>query len=113
MLERAYEYLRATPPFNGWRLPHTDDVEFQVSAHPKEWGSYEFDLQGKDFHRITISNRYCGQTQSLIETMAHEMCHLKQRDSERRSKPYVSHGPKFKRLAAAVCRQHGFDPKTF
>ena len=33
ILEGAYEFLRATPPFRGWRLPHADEVEFVVSRH--------------------------------------------------------------------------------
>src|SRR5690349_18038866 len=38
IIEGAYEFLRMTPPFRGWRLPPADEVEFVVSRHKRYLG---------------------------------------------------------------------------
>jgi acyl-CoA reductase-like NAD-dependent aldehyde dehydrogenase len=45
----------------------------------------------------------------LMAAMAHEMCHLRQQQLGDRG----HHSASFKRMAARVCRAHGFDLKTF
>lgn len=110
-LEAAYEYLRGTAPFNKWRLPEADEVEFHVRPLTEAMGDHLASWRGKP-HRIRICSNRCGKTMDLITTMAHEMTHLYQRQTD--IKRWSSgHGPKFKRLAARVCRAHGFDPKVF
>lgn len=112
MLAGAYEFLRATPPFNKWRLPHADDVEFHVIRDAHCRGDYQHD-KTKDTHRIRISSRSGnGYTASLLATVAHEMVHA----AEHRYAPdrrHGEHGARFKRMAARVCKFHGFDPKEF
>ena len=108
MLEAAYEYLRTTPPFSGWRLPHADAVEFHVIRTPAVCGWH---IAGET-PTIAISTGRIGWTQALMETMAHEMIHLFQ--ARRRSEtPRTEHNAEFVRLAARVCDYHGFDPKLF
>lgn len=73
ILERAYEYLRATRPFNRWALPPADSVEFCVLRR-KEFmlGDCIEAVEGK-YPRIRINSRYVVWTDNLMRVMAHEM----------------------------------------
>lgn len=106
VLVAAYDFLRATPPFRGWKLPHSDDVEFHVVRGKHFYGEYS--TEG-DKHRIGISSATVGTTDTLVRTMAHEMTHLYQQLQGRDP----AHGADFRRHARCVCRHHGFDPKAF
>jgi hypothetical protein len=110
IIETAYEYLRSTPPFNGWSLPSADDVEFHVVKFADAYGDHLAQANGTPRIRICASRNR--RTVNLILTLAHEMVHLHQRrtDGRRDSAP---HGPKFKRLAKQVCRAHGFKFDSF
>ena len=116
MLEATYELLRTTPPFRRWKLPEADDVEFHVTRHRVLSGQYTY-LRSKKrvlWHRIEISTTCNKNLRDMMETMAHEMCHIRQRTADRAAKTRtLTHGRAFKRLAALVCRHHGFNPKTF
>jgi len=106
-VEAAYELLRTTPPFDGWRLPPGDQVEFRVTGDRTALGSCRTDRAC-----ITISGHLHGHLSSLLETMAHEMIHLWQ---ARRSagRPDVDHDREFTRAAQRIARLHGFDPRQF
>jgi predicted SprT family Zn-dependent metalloprotease len=108
MLEASYELLRTTPPFKRWKLPEADDVEFHVTKHRDRQADCTSYVDMRVV--IRISTTFHGRVAALLETMAHEMCHIHQR---RLSPGEREHGAAFKRLAAQVCRHHGFDPKTF
>lgn len=112
MLECTYELLRVTPPFRRWGLPHADEVEFHVCKMKDAVADYIWWWSdGKMMlHRIRVSAQDHHKIFPLIESMAHEMCHMKQRLMNTN---YASHGQVFKRLAAQVCRHHGFDKATF
>src|SRR5580693_7778203 len=73
MLAAAYDFLRTTPPFTGWRLPESDDVVFGLSLRPKEFGRYQWD---GEHHTITMSIKAIAHTDTLMRYMAHEMVHL-------------------------------------
>lgn len=105
-LEAAYEYLRSTTPFKGWKLPEADAVGFGVM---REAGKYADFNVVDGVPTIRISELCVGHTVTLMEKMGHEMCHLRQHltgDKE-------LHGARFKRMAKRVCAAHGFDPRTF
>lgn len=106
ILVAAYEFLRATPPFRGWKLPHADQVEFHVVRRPGLFGEYATEA-GK--HRIAVSCAMVGTTDTLLRTMAHEMTHLYQARCGRDP----AHGRDFARHARCIARHHGFDPKAF
>jgi len=99
LLERTYELLRHTRPFRRWKLPEADDVEFHVTRHRDRFG----DCTDGDPYTIRISSTKHDTLATVLETMAHEMCHMRD----------ITHGKVFTRLAKQVCRHHGFDPKTF
>jgi hypothetical protein len=40
MLEGAYEYLRVSPPFCHWGLPHADHVSFRVLGAKDRFGHF-------------------------------------------------------------------------
>ena len=108
MLEAAYEYLRSTPPFRGWRLPHADDVEFRV-LNTKDYMAL-WEKNGTQ-HRISISDSRVGHTHTLMVAMAHEMVHIRQdRDG---TEDKQDHNDAFRKHARRICRVHGFDPKEF
>ena len=102
MCRAAYEMLRASPPFSHWHLPRADEVEFLVASLP-ELGKFETPA------RITISDRKNGHLLTVLETMAHEMAHLKmERDG---ASNHTHRHPTFRKLIADICDRHGFDPK--
>lgn len=106
MLAAAYDFLRTTQPFRGWGLPDSDALGFHVVRRSKI--SAEFGIEnGVPF--IRVSETYNGHTMTVLGTVAHEMIHLRQHLTGDRE----HHGPRFQRMAARVCRAHGFDPKTF
>lgn len=99
-LEDAYELLRATRPFKRWCLPHADEVEFRLINHKDIRGDWCFE-NGR--HVIRISQRVCHALPTMIRTIAHEMCHMRQYElGDKRSE----HGAVFERLADQVCREH-------
>jgi SprT-like family len=103
MLEAAYELLRVTPPFRNWKLPEADDIEFHVTKFPHRadcgWDGTEFTI------RVSLTSH--DTLKELLETMAHEMCHMRYPNDR------AHHGYLFKRLAAQVCRHHGFNREEF
>lgn len=110
MLEAAYEYLKTTPPFRRWKLPSADHVEFRVTRDQNVLGYYQpHDKDGR--HIVGISAAKIDRTETLMETMAHEMVHLRQHLT--RSASNGGHNVEFQRIGAQVCKQHGFNPKFF
>ena len=69
MRAAAYDYLRATAPFNTWNLPESEDVVFRVSRRTGEFGRYQF-ADGR--HTISMSAASIGQTTTLMRYLAHE-----------------------------------------
>jgi hypothetical protein len=109
MLASAYDYFCATPPFNKWNLPPSEEVSFKVVRDPHTAGWHK--MVG-DKHIIGISSGAIGRTHSLMEVMAHELIHAHQRETAMETKGAV-HNAAFNKLAARVCAIHGFDAKLF
>lgn len=107
ILEAAYNYLRSTPPYRRWKLPHADEVRFQVTWKTDQRGNCQQHGNGK--HTVRISQVFIGRTVSLMEAMAHEMVHV----HLDRKKVRAHHGNEFQTCAEQVCRYHGFDFRQF
>lgn len=107
MLEATYSLLRLTPPFRGWDLPEADHVEFQVTRQVNLRGEYLY----KGGHIIRISARNHGTLHELTRTMAHEVCHLREKQLGVRMD--VSHSRTFEKAADSVCKHHLFDRRAF
>ena len=106
MLAAAYDFLRTTEPFRGWRLPEAEEVGFHVVRDQKL--SADFAVED-GMPLIRVSEVHNGLAVTLLATLAHEMIHLRQHLTNDRE----HHGPRFRRMRARVCAVHGFDPKTF
>lgn len=105
-LRAAYAFLRTTKPFSRWGLPSAGEVAFAVLKTRGVYGDYRFQ-DGR--HRIRASSGMNGHAVTLLETIAHEMVHLRQAINALE----VNHGRYFRASAKQVCRHHGFDPKRF
>jgi hypothetical protein len=106
MLAAGYDFLRTTQPFRGWRLPESDALGFHVVRQSRLSADFGVE-QGMPF--IRVSDVHNGHVATLLATLAHEMIHLRQHLTGDRE----HHGPRFRKMAARVCRAHGFDPKIF
>lgn len=108
----AYELLRVTPPFKRWKLPHSDDIAFHVSKGADNFGVFACWNGKRKFPHIAISITHVKTLQQLVETMAHEMVHL--RECRLGSGKWNgNHGRLFKKLSSQVCKAHGFDTAKF
>lgn len=112
MLAHMYDYLCATPPFNTWNMPPSEEVVFKVAKTRHRQGWYQWD--GKQ-HTITASAGRVSYSYTLVVLLAHEMIHLHLEDSNMESKATSNdvHNAAFRVLADKVCKVHGFDPKAF
>lgn len=105
----TYELLRSFPPFSKWNLPPADLVVFGVTRVPSDRGSQRTTV-GK--HHIWMNTHTT--LARFVETMAHEMCHMRESVSGVQcATDTYRHGEYFNRLAKQVCRQLGFNLETF
>ena len=110
VLEAAYLYLRATEPFRTWRLPEGEDVTFRITNSVHYLGTHRRSRLGHPI--ITVSMHRVGHTETLLCTIAHEICHLVQARDGTETKGTI-HNAEFYKLAKRVCNRHGWDAKEF
>jgi len=108
MLAGCYEFLRTTPPYRGWHLPHGDQVEFAVTKHQRHMGAHHV----KPPHLIDISTQLVKHTNTLVWVVGHEMIHLHQSAAGLET-PNTIHNADFRRKAVLACRYHGWDVGLF
>jgi hypothetical protein len=111
VLVAAYEYLRTTRPFSGWKLPEADEVEFGVTRHRDRAGDHEVVRRKK--HIIRVSAYSVKTTGNLMGVVAHEMIHAYQDGIARNGSRRVEHNKEFYRLAKRVCHYHGWKLEEF
>lgn len=107
VMANVYEMLRGVEPFKKWRLPHESNITFSFLDTNQFYGDY-IEIDGRP--RIRIAS-LVKSLDKLIETISHEMCHMKLDLAGRDDG--MEHGPAFKRLAKEVCNHLGFDLKEF
>lgn len=107
ILAAAYDFLRTTEPFKSWKLPESDDIGFHVVRDPKMYADFGPDDKGVPIIRVSAAT--VGHTITLLAYTGHEMIHLRQHMAG----VAVNHGVAFKKMAAQVCKAHGFDIKAF
>ena len=110
IVEAAYVFLRATPPFSRWKLPESDGIAFHVCA--SKWMGYYSREIATGIHQISLSSKRVGHTNTVMHVMAHEMIHLYQAVVKRET-ANTEHNAEFDRLAKKVCAIHGWDWKEF
>lgn len=106
-MEAVYRLLCTTLPFRRWNLPHPDELGFRVSAHRDRHAHYRNE---KGVKEICVSQVHAEGLDKLTQDVGHEMVHLR---LDEVGDSRVHHGPKFQRLAAIVCRRHGWDLQSF
>ena len=102
----VYEMLCEFPPYNRWQLPKSKDVKFEAKIIKEAYGYYD-----SDPHTIIISKNLNPTLHDLVNTMAHEMVHMRLNDSGFKS--WDLHSFKFKKVAKQVCDRLGFNEKEF
>lgn len=108
ILEANYKQLCLTLPFRRWRMPHPDIIEFRVLI-TRDRHAHHRAYTDSSGHEIAVSTGKVTTLDGLTQAMAHEMVHIRQDQLGMRDK----HGAGFKRMAALVCRRHGFDIAKF
>ena len=58
MLEGAYEYLRVSPPFAAWGLPHADHVSFRVMGAKDRYGHFRGRHRACSFQLVSKRVRF-------------------------------------------------------
>ena len=107
----AYEYLRTTPPYRGWKLPHADEVEFVITRN--RWtGQHRGYHRDRTRHEIGISELCASYSETIMRCVGHEMIHQYQRLKGSET-PNTEHNAEFAKLALLACRHHGWDPRNF
>ena len=102
-LKLTYEYLTQLYPFNKWNLPDSSQVIFKVINDDEVLGLYE-----PEPDCISISKARHDHLDTVLKTMAHEMCHLKLYLD---GKQYELHNKDFNKLSKQVAKEFGFDYK--
>lgn len=105
----AYDYLASMPPFDGWNMPDSGDVKFQIIKTKALYGQVRW--TGKQYH-MQISSYRCRRHVSLLSTVAHEMAHMHQHSACFMKRNV--HDAAFWALADQVCAHHpDFDRAVF
>lgn len=108
-LAAAYEYLRTTDPFKGWKLPHSDEVAFHVIRASNVFADFGVEEDGTPVIRVSTAKN--GHTATVLMSVAHEIVHYHQylagldKGSE--------HNLDFKKKAKRICAVHGWDVAMF
>jgi hypothetical protein len=108
-LQAIYDLLSVLPPFDKWRLPESSLVTFQLLAG-KDHAEYSVD--DRDRLCIAVNPDTHITLNQLVESVAHEMVHLRQ-DMLDRLPAKEPHNAEFRRWAKAVCVALGFDVQRF
>jgi len=109
-LASLYDFFRACPPFNRWRLPESDEVEFVTSPRRDLQGECAVFPDGTNV--ITISTALNGHFDNVASILAHEMIHLGQRIRKMET-ANTMHNADFTKQAKLACRRFGWDYKAF
>jgi hypothetical protein len=108
IVEGMYQLLKASPPFNRWKLPDHEDIGFALNRTQGNRGEF-YVKDGIPY--LGINDTSHETLDELMRTVAHEMCHLREFLTGQRAD--VHHGAYFKRSAASVCKAHQFDKGAF
>lgn len=110
-MRAVYAMLLEFPPFDRWTLPPPDEVEFELLA---DRDHAEYNKDDDDKISIAVNPDTHLTLQQIIESMAHEMVHVRQDQVGRL--PDIAerhHNAEFRKLARLVCKTLGFDVQKF
>jgi hypothetical protein len=106
ILQNLYSAIYCMKPFNRWRMPLPEEVNFVVDQDPEVMGTYYYDDGGDFEHIITISDKKCGHLSTVIRVLCHECIHM----SRHRTNRWTHHDQEFRRRTKVVSEELGFDP---
>jgi SprT-like family len=112
MVAAVYTCLNQLPPFNSWKLPPAEEIEFRVNKKRDTMGEYTRYARTTD-HIVILSSAVIGHLSTLLAVLSHEMIHLKQAIDKTEPSRAGVHNADFRRLAKLVCKIHGWDYKAF
>lgn len=116
-LRGAYTMLRGMPPFSSWSLPEPDAVDFRTIRNKDRFGHYVGGTKDPSIQEIGVNPSKHKTLNGLLETVAHEMIHMKLAVTAHRTGLHPNstrgHGPAFQRLAKQVCSRYGWDLEAF
>jgi hypothetical protein len=106
ILANIYVMLVSCKPFSGYRsMPPVEFVKFSVTQDAEAFGTYQYDEDAEYPHKIEISKALCKHLSTVINTMSHEMVHLKYH----RSHDWDLHGDKFNSSIEEVAVELGVE----
>ena len=102
-MRAMYDFLSTCPPFDGWNLPAGEDVTFRRTRMKDTRGWYN---QVKGAHIIALSPRQITTLELMMRTIAHEMIHLHEKETEMATRAH--HTEAFMILSRRVCEVFGW-----
>lgn len=110
-----YDALRAQPPFHRWRLPPADEVEFRTPARRDIHGEHveKTPPSRGAVHTVTVSIEKHAHFNSVLLTLAHEMCHVAQAVAKIPGRHRGHDTKDFVARTRRVCRTFGWDERNF
>jgi hypothetical protein len=108
LIRQCYAHLRELPPFDRWCLPGPDTVEFGILIG-RDHAVYE----RSGVHRIAVNDLTHTTHEQVMQTVAHEMVHLRQELLGRLPLKKDPHNAEFRRMARAICKEFGWNVQTF
>jgi hypothetical protein len=110
-LRAIYVMLQHVPPFDRWNLPPVGNIKFEI-LRDETLG--EFSLDERDRFCVGINADTHTTLAQVVETMAHELVHIRQEQLGRLPFDHAKqHNAEFRRMARHVCRALGFDVQRF
>lgn len=110
-LRAIYTMLLAMPPFDKWGLPEPTAIRFSVLRGAD---CAEYSTDWKDRPEISVNMDLHIWLDQVVESVAHEMVHLRQDALERLPERHErQHNAEFRKLARVVCQSLGFDVQRF
>ena len=99
------------PPFARWDLPPVGTLRFEVL---RGTDVAEYSVDQRDRSCIAVNADMHTRLAEVIESVAHEMIHLRQDLLGRLPDTHAKqHNAEWRRMARVVCRNLGFDVQRF
>ena len=100
-----YLLICTLKPFNRWRMPSVEKVDFQIYENKTNFGEFE------PPNILRISKITNTTLSLLVETMAHVMLHLRLYSINCNS--WGKHDGVFRKLSKDICKQLGYEYEEF
>ena len=106
ILKNLYSAIYCMKPFDRWNMPLPEEIAFIVDKDPNTMGTYLYDTGEEYEHTITISSARCGHLDTVMRVLCHECIHMSRHKTSR----WTHHDKSFRKRAAQISSELGFDP---